>query len=68
MSLSPKQEQLFKQAFDKADRIYVTEIDIDVEGGDTFFEIPNASDWKEVERVPGSENDIHFAFVTLGRK
>ena len=37
-------EQLFKQAFDRADRLYVTEIDIDVEGGDTFFEIPNASD------------------------
>jgi dihydrofolate reductase len=61
-------EQLFKQAFDKADRLYVTEIDLDVEGGDTFFEIPNVSDWKEVERVPGSENDIHFAFVTLKRK
>ncbi|QWD62421.1 dihydrofolate reductase [Polynucleobacter sp. MWH-UH25E] len=61
-------EQLFKQAFDRADRLYVTEIDIDIEGGDTFFEIPNASDWKEVERVPGSENGIHFAFVTLERK
>ncbi|QWD64432.1 dihydrofolate reductase [Polynucleobacter sp. MWH-UH2A] len=61
-------EQLFKQAFDKADRLYVTEIDIDVEDGDTFFEIPNASEWKEVERVPGSENNIDFAFVTLERK
>ena len=61
-------EQLFKQAFDRADRLYVTEIDIDVEGGDTFFEIPNVADWKEVERAPGSENDIHFAFVTLERK
>ena len=61
-------EQLFKQALDKADRLYVTEIDIDVKGGDTFFEIPNASDWKEVERIPGSENDINFAFVTLERK
>ena len=61
-------EQLFKQAFDRADRLYVTEIDIEVEGGDTFFEIPNVADWKEVERVPGSENDIHFAFVTLERK
>ena len=61
-------EQLFKQAFDRADRLYVTEIDIEVEGGDTFFEIPNVADWKEVERVLGSENDIHFAFVTLKRK
>ena len=61
-------EQLFKQAFNRADRLYVTEIDIEVEGGDTFFEIPNVVDWKEVERIPGSENDIHFAFVTLERK
>ncbi|QWE12892.1 dihydrofolate reductase [Polynucleobacter sp. AP-Titi-500A-B4] len=61
-------EQLFKQAFDKADRLYITEIDIDIEGGDTFFEVPNESDWKEVERTPGSENDIQFNFVTLERK
>jgi dihydrofolate reductase len=61
-------EQLFKQAFDKADQLFVTEIDIDIEDGDTFFEIPNASDWKEVERLAGSENNIHFAFVTLERK
>jgi len=61
-------EQLFKQAFHKADRLFITEIDMDVEGGDTFFEIPNASNWKEVERTPGSENGIHFNFVTLERK
>ena len=61
-------EQLFTQAFDKADRLYITEIDLDIEGGDTFFEVPNASDWKEVERTPGSEGDINFSFITLERK
>jgi dihydrofolate reductase len=61
-------EQLFKQAFDKADRLYITEIDIDINDGDTFFEVPNESSWKEVERTPGSEGDIHFSFVTLERK
>ncbi len=61
-------EQLFKQAFDKADRLYITEIDLDVEGGDTFFEVPNEADWKEVERTPGSEGDISFSFITLERK
>ncbi|MBU3609230.1 dihydrofolate reductase [Polynucleobacter wuianus] len=61
-------EQLFKQAFHKADRLFITEIDMDVEGGDTFFEVPNALDWKEVERTPGSENGIYFNFVTLERK
>lgn len=61
-------EQLFKQAFDIADQIYITEIDLDVEGGDTFFELPKESDWKEVERTPGSEGNITFNFVTLMRK
>jgi dihydrofolate reductase len=60
-------EQLFKQAFDRADRLYITEIDIDVEGGDTFFEVPNISSWKESERTPGSEGAITFNFVTLER-
>ena len=61
-------EQLFKQAFDKADRLYITEIDLAVEGGDTFFEVPNPDHWKEIERTPGSENAIHFHFVTLERR
>lgn len=61
-------EQLFTQAFSKADRLYITEIDMDVDGGDTFFEVPNQSDWKEVERTPGSEGDITFSFITLERK
>ena len=61
-------EQLFKQAFDKADRLYITEIDLDIEGGDTFFEVPNESAWQEIERTPGSEGDISFSFITLERK
>jgi dihydrofolate reductase len=61
-------EQLFKQAFDRADRLFITEIEMDVEGGDTFFELPNKADWKEVERTSGSENGIQFHFVTLERK
>lgn len=61
-------EQLFTQAFPKADRLYITEIDMNVEGGDTFFEVPNESDWKEVERTPGTEGDITFSFITLERK
>ena len=61
-------EQLFKQAFDKADRLYITEIDIEVVGGDTFFEVPDTYLWKEVERIPESEGAIHFSFVTLERQ
>ena len=60
-------EQLFTQAFPKVDRLYITEIDIDVEGGDTFFEVPNPSEWKEVERTPASEGEVTFNFLTLER-
>jgi dihydrofolate reductase len=60
-------EQLFKQAFAKADRLYITEIDIDIDEGDTFFEVPVPSEWKAVERTPETENGIHFEFVTLER-
>jgi len=61
-------EQLFKQAFNQADRLYITEIDLDIEDGDTFFEVPNPSEWKEIERIAQSENGIHFSFVTLEKK
>ena len=61
-------EQLFTQAFPKADRLFITEIDIDVDGGDTFFEVPNQLEWEEVERTPASEGEITFNFITLERK
>ena len=61
-------EQLFTQAFPIADRLYITEIDIDVDGGDTFFTVPNEAEWKEVERTPASEGEITFNFITLERK
>ena len=61
-------EQLFTQAFPKADQLYITEIEMDVEGGDTFFKVPNPDEWLEVERTPGSEGEIAFHFLMLQRK
>lgn len=61
-------EQLFTQAFPMADRLYITEIDIDVDDGDTFFEVSNPSEWKEIERTPASEGEITFNFITLEHK
>lgn len=61
-------EQLFKQAFPKADKLYLTEIELDVDDGDTFFEIPDPASWQEIERIPASEGDTQFSFVTLERK
>ena len=61
-------EQLFTQAFPKADQLYITEIDMDVDGGDTFFKVPKPEEWIEIECTPGSEGDITFHFLTLQRK
>jgi dihydrofolate reductase len=61
-------EQLFTQAFDLADRLYITEIDIEVDGGDTFFTVPHPEQWRELERTPAHEGAIQFDFVTLERK
>jgi len=61
-------EQLFTQAFPKADQLYITEIEMDVEGGDTFFKVPNPEEWLELECTPGSEGEISFHFLTLQRK
>jgi dihydrofolate reductase len=61
-------EQLFTQAFPKADQLYITEIEMDIEGGDTFFKVPNPEEWLELERTPGSEGEISFHFLTLQRK
>jgi len=61
-------EQLFTQAFPLADRLYLTEIKLDIQDGDTFFEIPDPANWREVERLPNVEGGIHFDFVTLERK
>jgi dihydrofolate reductase len=61
-------EQLFTQAFPRADRLYITEIDLDVENGDTYFKVPHPEQWKEVERTPASEGDVTFKFITLERE
>ena len=60
-------QQLFTQAFPRADELFITEIKIQVDG-DTYFEIPDPNDWQEAERILESEGDIQFAYVTLRRK
>jgi len=60
-------QQLFNQAFPLADELFITEIEIQV-NGDTYFEIPDPSDWQEIDRVQEKEGEIVFAYVTLRRK
>ena len=60
---------VFAEFLPRADRIYLTEVDAEVEG-DTYFPPLHASEWRELERRahPVDERHIYpFSFVTLER-
>lgn len=62
--------QIYEQALAKADRLYLTEIDAEVEG-DTHFPKIDPSKWKEVMRKHHDVDDRHafaFDFVVYERK
>jgi len=59
-------QQLFNQAFPLADQLFITEIELKVEG-DTFFEVPDPQNWQIVERNAASEGYIQFSYLTLNR-
>ncbi|MFT7035745.1 MAG: dihydrofolate reductase [Cyclobacteriaceae bacterium] len=57
--------QIYQQALEKSDKIYLTEIQAEIDG-DTFFPALGA-DWKEVSREHHSADERHqysFDFVT----
>ncbi|MCR2801499.1 dihydrofolate reductase [Microbacterium sp. zg-Y818] len=58
---------LFREAIDRADRLEVTELDLDVDG-DTFA--PDRSAWRTVDTDPGegwhtSRTGVRYRFLTL---
>ena len=57
--------RVFKEAFDYADRVYLTEIKADFEG-DTFFPKLEATVWQTVSREAHApdENQYHYEFYT----
>lgn len=56
--------QIYAQALEQGliDRIYLTEVEIDVEG-DAFFPEFDTSVYKEVSRIPQEEKGIYYDFV-----
>jgi dihydrofolate reductase len=61
---------VFARFLPSAERIYLTEVDTAVEGGDTFFPELDRSEWREVERREHPRDERHaFAFrlITLDR-
>lgn len=64
--------QIYRQALEMADRIYMTEIDSDVPGADTYFPALNRSLWVENKEFTREEIDsrsgLKLRFVCLSRK
>ncbi len=61
--------ELYRQAFDRIDRIYLTEVDADVDG-DTHFPSFNRHGWQESlqEKFPANDlNDYPHRFTVLDR-
>ena len=60
--------EIYRQALPFAQRLYITEVDIEVEGDATFPEIDHQA-WREVQRVAGqpSEGQPNYDFVVYER-
>jgi dihydrofolate reductase len=60
--------EIYRQALPFAQRLYITEVDIEVEGDALFPEI-SANEWREVQRVPGqpAEGQPRYDFVVYER-
>ncbi len=61
--------QIYTQALSLAQRLYLTEIALELDG-DACFPAVDAAAWQEVERVPGTPVDGQpdYAFVTYRRR
>ncbi len=60
---------LFAELVDRADRLYLTEIDAEF-AGDTYFPPIDRSQWREIERAehaPEEGDPLRYSFVVLER-
>ena len=62
--------EVYRLTWEKADRVYLTRIQADVEGADTFFPKLEASQWHEVSREEhraDEKNPFDYAFLVFDR-
>lgn len=62
--------QLFRETAELWDRLYLTEVGLEVEGGDTFFPALQSADWQEIRREehqPDAKNEWSYTFRLLER-
>jgi dihydrofolate reductase len=61
-------EQIYQQAMSLADRLEITEVELEPEGDAWFPEIP-ATDWKVAQKnTPSSQSGTGFSFLTYCRQ
>ena len=59
--------EIYRQSLPRADRLYITEVDAEVEGDARFPELIE-SQWSECKRVPGAPGGTYpYAFVVKER-
>ena len=56
-------ESIYKEFLPLASKLLITEINITVEGADTFFPAWNKQKWTEKSRINSIENGIEYSFV-----
>ena len=60
-------ENIYKEFLPIAHRMIITEVDLCIKDGDTFFPEWNISEWKEQSRDQREENGTRFSFVEYTR-
>ena len=60
-------ENIYKEFLPIAHRMIITEVELDIEGGDTFFPEWSIGEWQEQSRDQREENGIKFSFVEYKR-
>ena len=56
-------ESIYKEFLPLASKLLITEINITVEGADTFFPEWQKQKWTEESRITSKENGIEYSFV-----
>jgi dihydrofolate reductase len=62
-------EQIYRLAMPRIERLYITEVDADIDG-DTFFPEINPNEWHEVAREAhekDEKNEYDYSYVTFDR-
>jgi len=62
-------ESIYKQAINFADKLYITEVDVLIDG-DKFFPGIDKSEWKEISKIKGQKterDDYNFNFLIYER-